>query len=117
MNTKLTLPANTAAEQNHNLSWRTQYNNAVKLLETGDYRFTMMVAMLIIQSCIITPVSLLVFQYFDFGYSDIFAGIAVVAFFGVLVSNLGLLSVRFCIRLFTVNVLLHVVMLALHFVR
>jgi hypothetical protein len=41
-----------------------------------------MVALLIIQSCIITPASLLVFQYFDFGYSDIFAGIAVVCFFG-----------------------------------
>lgn len=117
MNTKLTLPANAIAEQSSKLNWRTQYNTAINLLETGDYRFTVMVAMLIIQSCIITPASLLVFQYFDFGYSDIFAGIAVVAFFGVLVSNLGLLSVRFCIRLFAVNVLLHAVMLAIHFVR
>ncbi|RRA97713.1 hypothetical protein [Larkinella rosea] len=117
MNTKLSLPAHAVAEQNHTLSWRTKYNNTINLLETGDYRFTVMVAMLIIQSCIITPASLLIFQYFDFGFSDVFAGIAVVAFFGVLVSNLGLLSVRFCISLFTVNVLLHVVMVAMHFIR
>ncbi|GAB3906943.1 hypothetical protein GCM10028803_40140 [Larkinella knui] len=99
------------------LNWRTRYNNSISLLETGDYRFTVMVAMLIIQSCIITPVSLLIFQYFDFGYSDIFAGIAVVSFFAVLVSNLGLLSVRFCMRLFAVNLLIHLVMVAIHFLH
>ena len=117
MNTKLAFPAKSVDEQNLGLNWRTRYNEIIDFLETGDYRFTVMVAMLIIQSSIITPVSLLVFQYYDFGYSDIFAGIAVVSFFGVLVSNLGLLSVRFCVKLFAVNVLVHLVMLAMHFIQ
>jgi hypothetical protein len=117
MNTKLVFPAHSVAEHSQFLDWRNQINNSINVLETGDYRFTVMVAMLIIQSCIITPVSLLIFQYFDFGYSDIFAGIAVVCFFAVLVSNLGLLSVRFCLRLFTANVLIHIVMLGIHFLR
>ena len=117
MNTKLAFPAHSISDQPTQLNWRTRYNRAINLLETGDYRFTVMVAFLIIQSCIISPASLLVFQYFDFGYSDIFAGIAVVSFFGVLVSNLGLLSVRFCVQLFTVNVLIHIAMVAIHFLR
>jgi hypothetical protein len=115
MNTKLAFPAPSVAEPGLVTNWRNWYTNTLNLLETGDYRFTVMVAMLIIQSCIITPASLLVFQYFDFGYSDIFAFIAVIAFFGVLVSNLGLLSVRFCVQLFVVNVLIHAVMLGIHF--
>lgn len=114
MNTKLTLPAQPVAPS---LNWNTRYNNLINLLETGDYRFTVMVALLIVQSCIITPASLLIFQYFDFGYSDIFAFVAVVAFFGVLVSNLGLLSVRFCINFFIANVLVHLGMLAIHLFR
>ncbi|KAA9354587.1 hypothetical protein [Larkinella humicola] len=117
MNTKLAFPTHSVADQPSALNWRTRYNRALSVLETGDYRFTVMVALLIIQSCIITPASLLVFQYFDFGYSDIFAGIAVVSFFVVLVSNLGLLSVRFCVQLFIVNVLIHLVMLAIHFLH
>ena len=117
MNTKLAFPAHSVADQSAHLNWRTRYNRAINVLETGDYRFTVMVALLIIQSCLITPASLLVFQYFDFGYSDIFAGVAVVSFFAVLVSNLGLLSVRFCVQLFTINVLIHLVMLAIHFLR
>ena len=116
MNTKLAFPTHSIA-QSTDTNWRTRYNQLINLLETGDYRFTVMVALLIVQSCLITPASLLVFQYFDFGYSDIFAGIAVVSFFAVLVSNLGLLSVRFCIQLFTANALIHIVMLAIHLLR
>ncbi|MGA0560134.1 hypothetical protein ACO2Q8_25960 [Larkinella sp. VNQ87] len=116
MNTKLALPTHSVTEPS-GANWRTRYNQWINLLETGDYRFTVMVALLIVQSCLVTPASLLIFQYFDFGYSDIFAGIAVVSFFAVLVSNLGLLSVRFCIQLFTANVLIHMAMLAIHLLR
>ncbi|MFC5409321.1 hypothetical protein ACFPMF_08395 [Larkinella bovis] len=117
MNTKLALPAQPIAAQPVSHSWAARYNSLVNLLETGDYRFTLMGAMLLIQGCILTPVALLVFQYFDFGYSDIYAGIAVVAFFAVLVSNLGLLSVRFCLNLFAVNVLLHLVLIGIHLIH
>ncbi|RAJ95501.1 hypothetical protein LX87_03248 [Larkinella arboricola] len=117
MNTKLAFPAQPVAEHNLSHSWTTRYNNLIALLESGDYRFTMMGAMLMLQGCILTPVALLIFQYFDFGYSDLFAGFAVVSFFAVLVSNLGLLSVRFCLKLFAVNVLLHLLVIALHFVH
>ncbi|MFD1141823.1 hypothetical protein ACFQ4C_11920 [Larkinella insperata] len=114
MNTKLAFPAQPVAEQNLSESWTTRYNNLIALLESGDYRFTMMGAMLMLQGCILTPVALLIFQYFDFGYSDLFAGFAVVSFFAVLVSNLGLLSVRFCMKLFAVNVLLHLLVIGIH---
>lgn len=117
MNTKLTLPAQPVAEQTIGHAWTTRYNNLINLLESGDYRFTMMGAMLMLQGCILTPVALLIFQYFDFGYSDLFAGFAVVSFFAVLVSNLGLLSVRFCIKLFVVNVLLHLLVIGVHFIH
>ncbi|WP_460635257.1 hypothetical protein [Larkinella harenae] len=117
MNTKLALPAQPVAASTTSQNWTTRYNNLIHLLETGDYRFTMMGAMLMLQGCILTPVSLLIFQYFDFGYSDIFAGVAVAAFFAVLVSNLGLLSVRFCLNLFAVNVLVHLAMMAVHFIH
>ncbi|GAB3318494.1 hypothetical protein GCM10027299_10050 [Larkinella ripae] len=113
MNTKLALPAQPIANTATNGS--TRYTNLIKLIETGDYRFTMMGAMLMVQGCILSPISLLIFQYFDFGYSDVFAGIAVAGFFAVLVSNLGLLSVRFCLQLFAINVVLHLLMIGVHF--
>ena len=77
----------------------------------------MQAAILIIQGNVITPLALLIFQYYDFGYQNYFATLSAVLFLGVLVANLTLLRVRLTLSIFWISLLIHTGLIGWHLIR
>ncbi len=98
-------------------NWIAQYDTFVRLLERGNNRWGMQGVMLAVQGNVIAPLALLIFQYYDFGYQDYFAGLAALLFIAVLVANLALLPVRLTLLIFWISLATQAGLIAYHLLR
>lgn len=81
-----------------------------------DYRFLLLVMMILIQGCVFVPATILVISFINIGLADISVILLVACTFGVLITNMAETSIKMILITFVFSCVSCITIIAIHLI-